>query len=539
MEESIPQENEKTKTSIGEKLKTQYALHKKLFLIGSVILVIVLLSTAIVLIAPPQNTTNTSPPTGGTAITTPEDSQSQAQSQASENPLIDKEDVKKVEDAYKKQYESQRKKYPESPNYNFHYKLVPQLQDARSSFLFVKPVQAATTDCNVSSAPADVTIYKLKSKLKVSEATLLAKSFGITALATSVPLDGSVDLFQYNFAQPETSKFLTVAEPSGTYHYHQAPSTTQTQDIGSDHAKTIAQGVLTAHSITGIIPFSPPTFELATNQYVFSSEKAIDTFSMVDKASITALGGATSVCNVGKSLDMNKIQVNIDKEGVLSTVMNRTRMVTGTFSAKRATLEASRAEWETTLPIAPVVIGTGIPTSDVTIDQVILVWYDYGEVYSQKAYVPMYLTSGLSGNGIRVLTLFPAVAKAALTTLHIATSNKNLQIDAFNPKPPPATGTGQCYGNLVDYTVVCNQAGASICNGSFSLPVGTSLSVDGDPLNVCGRGCQSKADIYTPITNNPCTEFLQKHDIQPNNPVQVEPGYSGGEVNCSLNACPC
>lgn len=452
------------------------------------------------------------------------------------NPLITDDDITKIYQSYQTKYEEQGKQYPAQVDYQFKYTLNSNLKEGSSLFL-PNAYAASTSTCNIGSASDELPVYTLAAKIKYSEASALAKEFEITSDPASIPMDSGDD-FQYYFADTQITKFLTIAEPSGTFYFHRPPKLTAATPIDLVKAKKLTDDELLKHKINEKLTPEKAKFDTSLDQYIFTYTKKLDSFDTVDKTSITNLGSGNSVCNVTATDSMNKVEVLVDREMGLSKLVNKTRKILSTYKLKRQTLEEALAEYADKTPIAPIVVGGGETTGAVNIDEATLVWFDYGEAYSQLAYIPIYLTSGKLASGTRVFTLFPAISIKELekTSLPTVGETQTLHLDVFNPKPPSAKGTGQCYGNLVDYNVSCNAESQVICQGFMSIPVST-----GDPWAVCKNGCQSKSAVFTPITSNPCKEFLERNDIDvpANTPLETVPGYQGGEVSCSVSGCPC
>lgn len=456
----------------------------------------------------------------------------------SNNPLINEEEVSNIEELYKKKIESSGKKEIKEPEYNFHFKAGPALQSRAN--LFVQQASAAAP-CSLSSLPQTVTVYMLHPHLPLTEAQKIAKSFSLDTSAHSLP--GS-STFQYYFTDPASDAYLSISEPSGVYYYHNAYSTTGNADL--EQAKVTAQKALTDHELALGAVLRKAELNSDLDKYVMTYERSLHGMTMTDSNAITSLGKTGSVCDVSQSELMNYIEVIVNKENTVFKINNKTRLLGQDYSIARQSLEAALGEYKDKPPVKPIVIGTDT-TGDVTISSASFVLYDYGEDYGQVAYIPMYLTSGTTPNGTRVFALFPAVSKENLSKTpiqKIMDSNKQLQLQTFNPLPPKAVAPSgnKCFGHRVDYRITCAQNARTVCT------MFRSINSDNDPFNVCSQGCQNKSDVITvAASDNPCSKYLEYVGI----PDPYSSGTTGnmwsekiynieaGSVSCSMNACPC
>lgn len=529
-----------------QKIQDFYIKHKKACVIGVLGCITVLIVVILLLPNPQTNTALEGP----SPTVSPNSFQTQTTKRDVFNPLINNNEVRRVEKAYTKKYQQAGKTFPESKEYKFDYKLSPELKKD-GSFLF--PVQSAfaASMCNIDLAPKTVPVYTLKAHYTTKDAQTIASEFDLSGEPASLPMeDGSS--FQYFFSDKAISKFLHVSEPSGAVYYHKA-SPSGTLVMSADKAKALADAQLLKQNVSEKMVYKTVASNPKTpnEAYAVSYMKDYGNFSMTDAISIKALGMTKSVCSVIPTETMNTVQVMYSQKGDLSKMINKTRKITKEYSLARQTLEESMNEYKGSLPILPVVLGSAPQslTDTVTIDEAVLVWYDYGEQYAQLSYVPMYLTSGKTDSGSRVLTLFPSISKAVLATTPIPdlTQSKDvLQLGTFIPAPPkspPPTEGGLCFGNLIDYTVTCTQAGATVCDEFIAVP--TNL---GDPYNVCQVGCKNLSGVITLTAgSDPCIEFLKKNGITldqsvvpfPGSGLPIEGGFSGGDVSCVLNGCPC
>ena len=275
---------------------------------------------------------------------------------------------------------------------------------------------------------------------------------------------------------------------------------------------------------------------------------------MVDEDSIRSLGNNT-VCQPSKARNMNYIKIYIAKDGQIARLINQTRMSTKKSSLQRQSLELSLKEYGENPPLDPIVLPKDKVTSGVvTIDEAVIVYYDYGVVYSQKLYVPMYLTSGTTtaedGTSVRVFTLFPTVSMKDLeekekTPEEIKAEElsmgglKTQKQTVVNYSPPAPPYTGGCPGDTVDYSVSCtNTSGQSICSAFLGIKPAD------DPNGICDSGCRSYTKEYTALdlgSEDPCLKMLKDNNIpttqyqnyQQNNNLPID------KVSCILQGCPC
>lgn len=405
------------------------------------------------------------------------------------NPLINNKEVERVEKSLRKKMEKAGISITPKPVYKFHYKLDPGL-GGKSSFRIVEPVLAANT-CNITSAPSTLPIYSLKDHLTVVDAKDVASTYDITDDPKgSLPsLDGSS--FDYFFSDAVVSQFLQVTEPSGVSYWHRVVDANGTNS-GAGSAQTIAQTELEKPKLSDKAELKSTKTDPASGYTIFHYEKNYDNLVMTDKASITALGASSSVCSVTPSTLINYIDVYVTPNGYSQKLVNKTRHVLESYPIKRATLEESLADYQTYLPIDPIVIGGTDTSGEVTIDEATLVCYDYDESMPQTAYIPMYLTSGRTPTGTRVLTLFPALTKQEMNNTEIpqlsSESRDTLQMYTFNPpfaKPPAPEnpGEGTPYPTIPGKgSPICSGGGISIGGTAVvagSAAVGLATSIGG------------------------------------------------------------
>lgn len=252
--------------------------------------------------------------------------------------------------------------------------------------------------------------------------------------------------------------------------------------IGAGTPESIAAEELTKHNLADKSVLKKTSIDPATGHTVFHYEKNYDNLIMTDKPSILALGASTPVCSVAPSTLMNYIDIHVTKNNYFQKLVNKTRHALESYPVKRATLEDSLNEYQTYLPIDPIVIGGTDTSGDVTIDEAVLVWYDYGDSMPQTAYIPMYLTSGKTPTGTRVLTLIPAITKQTMNDTKIpqlsSGSRDTLQLYSFNPPfaNPPAPANP---GEGTPYPTIPGKGSPVCAGGSTGIAVGGSVVAGG------------------------------------------------------------
>ncbi|GEM_PF-2599305 len=556
METSVP-----AKPSFIDNLKTYYASHKKLCLgIAGGVLVVLL---ALFLMLPnPRTTQSPSQMTPSQAPIQGNNPNKETKGQDKFNPLISNDELKRVEEGAKKQYEQAGKVYPTRQE-NIQFELGPNMKK-KSGFNFVQQAYAQTY-CNISTLPPTLNAYVLKANLTVKDATALAGKYSLISAPASVPMaDGKS--FEYYFADAQVSKFMNIAEPSGIFYYHKASgSALPNQDISESQAKSLTDSELTRLGLSDKIVLKSSSFDASTNNFDITYNRDLG-LKLVDNLTVAALGSGQSVCSVVESTAMNEVKFIISKQAEVMKTISHTRIMGGTYPLKTQDLIDSLNEYGKNSPIPPIVIG-GPVNGPASIDSAMLVYYDYGKFYGQIAYVPVYLTSGKTTSGVRVFGFFPAISKKELDKTPIPNLRQTrdmLQLETFNPrpaanpnapkpqpKPSPKPGQPQltskpsepgelCYGGLVDYDINCNvgDIGAEICSGYFELS-----SKTGDLFGACTNGCQVKSEMFdVPAGVNPCAEFLKRHGFPAgkfgNRPINTNK-FNGGTVRCQIQGCPC
>ncbi len=453
----------------------------------------------------------------------------QTVNQPQTNPLIRNAELQRVQDNYKTKYQQLRITPAPQPKYNFQYQLSPQLQNKGSFLPFHFDVVHAASNCNIDSAPGKLPVYTLKAHIKATDATALASSFGINATPSSLLMDDGKS-FQYYYTSTDVTHYFTLAEPSGVYMYHEAYQTPPPSTISATQAQTIAKTAATNHNLASDTKVTNTTTS-ASGLYTFRFTKQYGGLNIIDAHSLKTLAPATSVCAAPASENMGFVDVWLTHPGDVVKIINNTREVISSAVVSRESLEKSLAEYEAA-PLTPPIVSDGsVTTGKVTINEAQLVYYDYGNEYGQTEYVPVYATSGTTANNARVITLFPAVSIAELKKAGVmpgTTSAGIVQMNTFDlPQPqPPSFSTnppgGSCPGGLIDYTVNCSYSdGTPLCSAMGSQPSGS------DPFNVCSSGCKRLAGtISIKPGEDACQKFLNS-------------GSSGGDISCTVDACPC
>lgn len=519
--------------------------NKKIILIIGVGILILLLLIGLTIILTKK------PSTGSDQTEKTTGDQNNTEIQTGNNPLIDSQSLKKVEDSYQKKFEKQGMPAPTKPKYKFQYELDPALKD-KQVMNFNQSVYAVT-NCNLTTAPTTVSVYELKNEWTDKEAQDVAKVFNIDSPPYSMPADGGT--VQYFFSNQITNGFLELYKSSGAYTYHKVLDPLN-QEITLLDALQKSSDALKKYQLSENLTSLPA--ETEPNYFVFSHLKSWGDFTMVDEDSIRSLGNNT-VCQPSKAKNMNYIKIYIAKDGQIARLINQTRMAMKKSSLSRQSLEMSLKEYGENPPLDPIVLPKDkVTTGIVTIDEAVIVYYDYGVVYSQKLYVPMYLTSGTAtaedGTSVRVFTLFPTVSmkdleekgktpeeiKAEELSLGGLKTQKQAVVNYTTPTPPAPPYVGGCPGNTVDYTVSCtNTSGQSICSAFLGIPP------SGIGIDICNSGCKSYTKEYTAADlspdKDPCLKMLEDNNMpttqyqnyQQNNNLPID------KVSCILQGCPC
>ncbi len=483
------------------------------------------------------------------------------------NPLINNTEKQRVKEAVQKRFENLEIPHKKKKDIRFNLKLSPKLKKQSA---FAIPKAYAVSECNIDLAPATVSVYTIKSNYSENDAKVFARLFGFSNNPTSIPMvDGSS--YIYNFLQSTSgvsSAYFTLSAPSGMYTYHKSFKPYEdTTDIGKLKAKTIAEDLLKKNNIGDklLLTNIEEDTHMDVKLYTFTYIKEYGNFPFSDNATIYEVSNLSSVCSISRTSAMNTVQINITSKGELETFINKIRKVDKTSEVKRQSLSDAVEEYEREYidnpPVDPIITGDieNVNVGEVSLEltEAQLIWYDYGENYAQKFYVPMYLTSGTI-EGVRVFILIPAVAKENLFAIpDVALNNKALQFDVYYPPPPTATPVpptntpapgvtiipyvpsdgNYCYGNQIDYYVTCSSTNGDFgCSGSGAAPASS------DPFNICTGSCKEiKAETITfsraGTSSSACEAFLKKSVS--NATMHGATSTSNGTYYCQIRGCPC
>ena len=482
--------------------------------------------------------------------------------------FVNQESMDKARESADKQYEKEGKPTPTLVQTKFEYIVDPALRRKKSFFPFSQ-VYAASS-CDLDSAPAVVPIYILKTDWGIQAAKKVANSFGISGEPTSLPITGG---YEYYFSNNNTGDFLTYIPASGMYTYHQVIKNRGARISGAE-ADAIIEREVKKHSLPDDISKTGSGFDNDSYLYHGFFRGNWSPFTVVDYESLSSLKNQ-SVCGKRAASTVNDIRIFLARDGQIAKVINQIRVGKQQIEVARENLEEAVVEYKYNLPVQPIIIGKtngGILAGNVNITEATLAYYDFGDIYGQSMYMPMYVTSGeatlSNGARVRVITLFPAVSSKELERVGLKEPvEKSLKLGSFSPPPtpyptatpkatsapsatsaptatsvpgqptntpgptspaptigPPATG---CPGGLVDYFSRCDSNGTPVCS--------QFISVSTDPWGICTSGCQSKELILEVVDTNPCAANFWQYGFS-------APGTQGqmtGTFHCVLNACPC
>lgn len=461
--------------------------------------------------------------------------------------LVDPNALNQAKKDYNQQLEKEGIPTPTTGITQFDFILAPDLKKERSLI----PFTYAQNTCIPNNEPSVIPIYTLKTDWTIKEAKQIASSFGIDTDPTSLPVS---DGYQFYFSHPESKDFLTFFATSGMYTYHRVLKP-EGITIPQQEADRIIQEEVKKHDLPSDLTLITSGYQ--EKQSVFSSvfDKPWPPYQVIDKDSISNLE-ANSICSIEKANTVNFVQVYLAVDGQLAKLVNQSRKLSQSYEAAREDLEEAVAEYKNNLPVEPIIMGkpTAQLGNSVLIDEAKIIFYDFGDIFSQKMYLPMYLTSGTvslsNGTKTRVMTLFPAVSSKEMIRLKLIIPQANtLKLGSFSPPPtPPPTPTKKpaptpggptktpgnlqgCPGGKVDYTVHCEQNGTPACSEFAESPI--------DPWGVCDKGCiHQPPGTVTVSGTDPCQEFLNQQGISGFTMGKGSTKYEG-TYSCTLNACPC
>lgn len=435
----------------------------------------------------------------------------------------------------------------------FEYELAPNL-DNKKSFI---PFSYAVESCNVDTAPDVLPIYQLKSNWNMDDAISVAKTFGIeNSVPSSLPITGG---YQYLLSNPETRGFLTFISTSGMYTYHRILDK-ETGDIGLEEAKKQILSEMDKHTVPLNLKPVSSGFDKEKNYYYTDFTGDWPPFSVVDQSFLVSLS-TDSVCKIGNAQNVNYAKVLFTPDGQLAKFIIESRTFSAANTVPRLKLADAVSEYKNNLPVEPFIVGgsTSKTTGTVKIDEVTLVYYDFGDIYTQKMYLPMYLTGGTAaltdGTTARVITLFPAVSEDNLEKSNlIPPRTRALHLATFTPTPtpppPPPPGSSMlgCSGGLIDYILRCTSVDGQAAGCSMSPGAPSNV----DPYKICTEGCKNISDPAGEIieidgNQNPCTEYAKMKDLPGESfggsaaSGSTSTSGSGKKVkfSCILSGCPC
>lgn len=483
----------------------------------------------------------------------------------SANPLINSQTLSNIKSEYNKKLMLQNIPTPTVVNTRFRYKLDSSL---RSNLLNpVAPVLAAS--CNLDAFGSTVPVYTLKINWDETEAQAIAQEYEINSAPSSLPAPGGS--YQYFFSNPVTNGYLSMYQASGMYNYHKVLGPAE-GSISMDEAKLMAGQELMKHNLYDNLLLENSEYIAEINSYVFKYTKNWNGVTVVDEVALKGLGGS-SVCDINDSDQYNVVEVIVTQDGQLSKLINYTRKELEVVTADKLSLEEAINTYPDDTIAEPVIVGTPIEAGEVTIDEAVLVYFDYGDTYPQNTYTPIYLTSGTVTDGMntaQVINLFPAVSMDTLAQEGItAEVNQTLKLGTFDfPPPPPASPvpvtpvvtpaeypetftppslpgggfdfskfTTGCPGNQTDCIAKCYQNGSQICM------FGSTVPESKDPFNVCTEGTKKFEDTFEILQgDDACFMMLDKHNVPKGVFGSFGSSGSGGSpgvVNCVLTCIPC
>ena len=487
----------------------------------------------------------------------------QGQPQPLTNPLINSEDAQRVNKDYQQKVKESGQNPGIKKQYHFKYELSPDIQGKRSIFS-PKTVEAASF-CNIVGAPDQLPVYSLKTHWGAGDAKDLASNeFNITSEPFSQPAEGGT--FYYSFINPVDKNIFKVLESSGVYDLHIPITTPFTHSIDVLDAQKTALNELQKHNLADQRVAEPVVS--ADPNYVFRYRKKLGdgSLKLIDQLAVKTIGAGDSLCSVPDSNAMNIVEVYVRKDGVFNKLLNNSRKIITTQTLPKASIATSIKDFADKPITAPIVIPETASTPQagtVVIDEVLLAYWDLGQLYAQSTYVPVYITSGTVKNDTshtRVFTVFSAISEDKLKQAGIL-KDSSTQTSAqpgkyrndtpqqasydvtpaptvpITPPPVAPAGENQCYGGEVDYQVNCNINGQVVCTYVYSAPS------NNDPLGACG-GCKSREKVVDASTGeDPCRKYLDSESLPPPpsyyDVVPFRKIQNPGSASCVVRGCPC
>lgn len=509
-------------------------MSKKTLIILQVVLVIFVIIIAFIVNKSSKGGKNL---LNGTTRTTPADQ--------TPNPLIDQQDQKKVEEDYQNKTGTKPKKY------KFNFQLAPELKD-KASFIDKLDVNALTI-CNLLDAPTSLPVYTLKARIDLSGATVIANKFDLGKYpASSIPREGGT--FDYYFSDPEAKSYLSLTEASVFYHYHKAINDALGKQISLLDAQKISQNELARLGLNTGLTISTSS-KLVDNLYILDYRKPLsNNLKLIDPVGVKTYVGST-ICSINQTDSVSAITVTMRTDGKITNVYKNTRDVLAVKTLARQSLEKSLENFRDN-PIAVIANpeNKSTPeTGDITIDEVVLSYYDMGALYAQVSYLPVYIAGGVvKGHPeTKGYIVIPAVSEATLKAEGFLTAEgagkktyaSSQKLETFEELAPPKS-VDACFDGFVDYTLSCSINGTTICGGIIG------LDKKDDPLNVCKDGCKYSTEVID-VTGksdekSACLQVLDKKGIkydekavssQLKNYIKIN--GTSGRATCSFQACPC
>lgn len=487
--------------------------------------------------------------------------------ESANNPLIPQEEIDKNSESKSQEPPDSSQNSSQSKTYNFKYKLAPNLQQQKRSFLNI-PQALAAEPCSLDTIPSSMPIFKLQQHLSVEDSQKIASKFSLPITTYSLPTEGGV--MQYYFTDTTTGDYLTLMEPSGVYTYHHAPAvvgssidSTGAQDVVSSVLKEFFDG----QSLEQISSYQNPGNSAAA--FVYKYQQSLAGTQIMDGSSVGSLI-TSSPCDMKPAESVGTVEIWLGQDGSPVNLFSKVRPITESKSMKILDLSEALKQSEDISYIDPIVFSKkGTTSGTVVIDEAASpVYVDPGPQFGLSCYIPVYQACGKTEGGEKVCPIFPAVnlndikeycAAKPLSGLEVGKvpSEKGDTIKyshfPFNPPTPPEPPKiGQCGGGLVDYNITCNQKYFSdkslppACSAMLSVP--TNESPD---TYVCDSGCKEKAITGSVSVGagggDPCKQLFEDYNEKQTSSTNKIPldkylqdfHVPEGEYDCSVNICPC
>ena len=460
--------------------------------------------------------------------------------------------------------------------YDFKYKIDPNLEKNQHSLLPFSSVYASTK-CDLSTVPSFSKLYVLENHIKVDEAKALAEKNDIKAPAAAIA--DPAGFTTYVFTNPTIAgDYITIEEPSGHSHYHRTFETVG-EPKEMDAAQEVAKKRLTDLGLYSNLIALPPTViqNDEKHTYNFTWAGAWGGIDVIDPGSIKSSAN-TSVCDIKPTTTTNFINVKIAHDGTsISDIIDSVRKIKKTVTVPIQSLSKSLEENANSPILDPEVFSptdTFPSNGSVIIDSVKFSFLDV-DIAGLSCYIPTYITSGTLGAS-RVISAFPAVSLSSIKencmSAKSGSPEKNvgdlfksdgaagtLNYSTFTvpiPTLPKSTGTGGCIGNLVDYTVSCQNDSGNVCNGYFSVvPQEDPFDTCNADTSTCGKPVENVRYDYDG-SNDVCKNFAT--DVMTQNGKSLPSTFNSsfapqngavgsgnqlhappGQVLCTFQTCKC